>query len=142
MISFFEAQNSIRILCEDWLKDQPPTSERVPLIEGLGRYLTEDLVAPLDLPLSDVSAMDGYALCAQENDLPITVSQRYTVIGESRAGLPYAGRPLAPGECIRIFTGAVVPQSSSYRLSKYVNNIYFLTKAPTLSTLSGSKGFI
>jgi molybdopterin molybdotransferase len=113
MISFFEAQNSIRILCEDWLKDQPPTAERVPLIEGLGRYLTEDLVAPLDLPLSDVSAMDGYALCAQENDLPITVSQRYTVIGESRAGLPYAGRPLAPGECIRIFTGAVVPQSSS-----------------------------
>jgi hypothetical protein len=40
MISFFEAQNSIRILCEDWLKDQPPTAERVPLIEGLGRYLT------------------------------------------------------------------------------------------------------
>ena len=112
MISFSEAQNSIRILCEDWLKDQPPTSERVPLIEGLGRYLTEDLVAPLDLPLNDVSAMDGYALCAQKNELSITVSQRYKLIGESRAGLPYAGRPLGPGECIRIFTGAVIPPSS------------------------------
>ncbi len=112
MISFSEAQNSIRILCEDWLKDQPPTSERVPLIEGLGRYFTEDLVAPLDLPLNDVAAMDGYALCAQDNELSITVSRRYTVIGESRAGLPYAGRSLEPGECIRIFTGAVVPQST------------------------------
>lgn len=112
MISFSEAQDSIRILCEDWLKDQPPTPERVPLIEGLGRYLTEDLVAPLDLPLNDVSAMDGYALCAQKNELSITVSQRYKLIGESRAGLPYAGRPLGPGECIRIFTGAVIPPSS------------------------------
>ena len=70
--------------------------------EAHGRVLAEDLAAKRDQPPRDVSAMDGYA--AKSADLPETLK----IAGESGAGRPFAGA-LAPGEAVRIFTGAVVP---------------------------------
>jgi molybdopterin molybdotransferase len=55
--------------------------------------------------------MDGYAVCSPDAG-GAKSSQTFTVKGESRAGEPFEGGALAPGECIRIFTGAVVPTSS------------------------------
>jgi molybdopterin molybdotransferase len=52
--------------------------------------------------------MDGYALRA--SDVP-SVGARLPVVGESRAGVPH-DRDLAPGEAVRIFTGAVLPQGA------------------------------
>jgi molybdopterin molybdotransferase len=79
-------------------------SERVALIDALGRTLAERVIANIDVPPADNSAMDGYAL--RLADLPgdgagLTVSQRVT------AGR--APEPLAPGTAARIFTGAEVP---------------------------------
>ena len=83
----------------------PPKIERVALADALGRVLAEDLLAPNDVPAWDNSAMDGYAL--RVRDLPI-----------EGGFLPLAGRiaagdsgltPLAPGEAVRIFTGAPLP---------------------------------
>ena len=70
-----------------------------------------DVVAALELPRSDVSAMDGYAVCSSDAG-GAKSSQTFTLKGESRAGEPFEGGALALGECIRIFTGAVVPTSS------------------------------
>jgi molybdopterin molybdotransferase len=82
-------------------------TERLPLKQVLGRILAEEIRAPLDLPPFPNSAMDGYALRAE--DLHSQASFR--VIGTALAGHPFSG-PVAPGECVRIFTGAVLPENA------------------------------
>ena len=111
MISFAQAQENLERLCRLWLASNPEVSESLRLGEALGRYLMVDVVAALELPRSDVSAMDGYAVCSPDAG-GAKFSQTFTLKGESRAGEPFEGGALAPGECIRIFTGAVVPTSS------------------------------
>ncbi|MEI7435817.1 MAG: gephyrin-like molybdotransferase Glp [bacterium] len=68
-------------------------------------YLAQAILADRDIPAADRSAMDGYALRA--NDVagaPVTLR----VVGELPAGS--AAQPaLASGECVRIFTGANIP---------------------------------
>ncbi len=83
----------------------PVGREVVPLTAALGRVLAQDLVARHDLPELDNSAMDGYALRADDAR---RVDVELPVQGESRAG---GGAPpaLAPGHVMRIFTGAPVP---------------------------------
>jgi molybdopterin molybdotransferase len=83
---------------------RPIGSESVKLDHASGRVLAADVVAALDSPRADVSAMDGYAV--READLA-TLPARLRVSGESFPGqLP---PPIASGECARIFTGAPVP---------------------------------
>ncbi len=76
--------------------------ERVLAEEASGRYLAEPLVARREQPAADLSAMDGYAVCAGD------VAGPWTVIGESAAGHPFAGTVL-PGQAVRISTGAMMP---------------------------------
>lgn len=78
-------------------------SESVSLAQAAGRVLAQDIVAPVSIPSSNVSAMDGYAL-AQATP----AHSRLTIMGESAAGSPFTGS-LKAGECIRIMTGATVP---------------------------------
>src|SRR5436190_19248434 len=83
---------------------RPLAGERVPVEEALGRVLAEDVVAGLDLPPFDSSAMDGFALVAgPAASLP--------VVGESQAGRPFEGE-LQAGQALRISTGAVVPRGA------------------------------
>ena len=66
--------------------------------------LAEPLVAGLDLPPWDNSAMDGYALrLADWTGEPLVVSQRIRQAGSG---------PLQPGTCARIFTGAPLPEGA------------------------------
>ena len=111
MISFAQAQDNLHQLCRTWLVTHPDVSEPLALSESLGRYLAEDVIAAVELPRSDISAMDGYAVCSQDREGAVS-SQVFMLKGESRAGEPYSGDPLAPRECVRIFTGAVVPESA------------------------------
>jgi molybdopterin molybdotransferase len=83
----------------------------LPLSEALGFTLSEHIVAPANVPAFNNSAMDGYALhhedligCAAAN--PITL----TMVGKSFAGAPFTGS-IQRGQCIRIMTGAVVPDA-------------------------------
>lgn len=95
----------------DALQPAPPT--RVPLLEALGRFLARDIVASRSLPGCPVSAMDGYALRAEETsganrDRPA----RLRVVDTLYAGhLP--SRSLQPGEASRIFTGAPLPEGAN-----------------------------
>lgn len=82
-------------------------SESVSLAQAAGRVLAQDIVAPVSIPSSNVSAMDGYAL-AQATP----AHSRLTIVGESAAGSPFTGS-LKAGECIRIMTGATVPACCS-----------------------------
>lgn len=79
--------------------------ETVALAEANGRVLAEPVVARLTQPPFDASAMDGYALRAQ--DASATGSE-LAVIGTAAAGHPFDGA-IGPGEALRIFTGAPVP---------------------------------
>lgn len=80
--------------------------ESLPLADAAGRILAADLVAPFAVPPHDNAAVDGYAL--RHGDLAPAGETRLRVGGRAAAGHPL-GRGLAPGEAIRIFTGAPMP---------------------------------
>lgn len=79
--------------------------ENVPLAESLGRVLAEEVVSTASIPVFDNSSMDGYAL--RWSDVAV-VPTRLRVVGEVAAGSD-ADPMAAPGECVRIMTGAAVP---------------------------------
>ncbi|WP_428696932.1 molybdopterin molybdotransferase MoeA [Stappia sp.] len=87
---------------------EPVGTERVPIDAANGRILAADLAATRTQPPFPASAMDGYAVRAADiATLPATLR----VIGEAPAGHGYAGT-VQPGEALRIFTGAPVPQGA------------------------------
>lgn len=87
---------------------QPLSSEEVALSDAQNRVLAEDVTALRTQPPADVSAMDGYALRADDiASAPATL----TVIGEVAAGHPFAGR-VDMGQAARIFTGGVLPDGA------------------------------
>jgi len=86
----------------------PLPSQDVPLNEAAGRVLAADVAARITQPAADVSAMDGYAVRAEDvTNAPATLR----VIGEVAAGHPFAA-PVGPGETARIFTGGVLPDGA------------------------------
>jgi molybdopterin molybdotransferase len=83
-------------------------TEQVSLHEANGRVLAADLMARLTQPPFDASAMDGYALRAED---AAEVGSILTVVGESAAGHGFSGT-VASREAVRIFTGAPVPDGA------------------------------
>jgi molybdopterin molybdotransferase len=87
---------------------RPLARERLALGEALGRTLAADLKARRDQPPRAVSAMDGYAVRAADvARVPATLA----LVGAASAG-DAARRRVGPGETIRIFTGATVPDGA------------------------------
>lgn len=82
------------------------TRERVAVRSALGRVLAGDVIAPFAVPAHDNSAMDGYAL--RHADLSEVADTRLRVAGTAWAGQAFAGK-VAAGECVRIMTGALLP---------------------------------
>jgi len=91
----------------------PASPEPVPLLESLGRFLAGPLIASRSLPGCPMSAMDGYAVIAEETvgatrDTPVRLRVSETI---------YAGhlplRTLQPGQAARIFTGAPLPPGAT-----------------------------
>jgi molybdopterin molybdotransferase len=86
----------------------PLAVEAAPLAQAHGRVLADDLAALCTQPPADVSAMDGYAVRAQDvAKVPATLK----LIGEVAAGRPFAGT-VGSGEAARIFTGGVLPRGA------------------------------
>jgi molybdopterin molybdotransferase len=84
-------------------------SETVTLREAAGRVIAEDVVAPANLPPFDNSAVDGYAVRA--DDLDSAREGRLAVIDRVAAGHA-THHALKSGEAIRIFTGAPMPMGA------------------------------
>ena len=81
----------------------------VTIREAVGCVLAEDVSSPFNVPAFINSAMDGYAV--NSSDLPHTDTTRLKVIGKSFAGQPFK-HSVKSGECVRIMTGAVVPEGT------------------------------
>ena len=80
-------------------------SIQIPVQEATGFVLFKDVFSPINMPPFRQSAMDGYAVNVSEGET-------YTLLGEIKAGDNY--HPiLQPGEAVRIFTGAAVPDSAN-----------------------------
>ncbi len=82
-----------------------PVPETVPLLQALGRVMIEDAVATRSQPPFAASAMDGYGVAAGA----ATQGATFEVIGEAAAGHGFPGT-VGPGQAVRIFTGAPVPE--------------------------------
>jgi molybdopterin molybdotransferase len=80
--------------------------QSVPLREALGRVLAADIVAPLNLPPFDNSAVDGYAVRGENTDAAL--EQRLAIVDRVAAGHA-AAHAIKSGEAVRIFTGAPMP---------------------------------
>ena len=80
--------------------------ECVHIRQTLDRVLAADVISPIDVPGHDNSAMDGYAV--RFADLASAAETTLVRVGESFAGKP-SGVSIGPGQCVRIFTGAVMP---------------------------------
>ncbi|QRY79258.1 molybdopterin molybdotransferase MoeA [Pseudomonas sp. PDNC002] len=88
----------------DFVPPAPPIV-RVDLESALGRILAEDIHSPIDLPLWDNSAMDGYALRSADTG---EAGARLKIAGYIAAG-DAAEVELQPSQAVRIFTGAPLP---------------------------------
>jgi molybdopterin molybdotransferase len=80
-------------------------AEVVKIRDALGRVLAQEIVPQINVPAHDNSAMDGYAVRFSDIEKPLKE------IGTALAGKPFNGR-LGPGECVRIMTGAVMPEGA------------------------------
>ncbi len=88
------------------------TVMEVPISNCCGAILRKDIVARVDVPSADNSAMDGYAFChADLQELVGTGDAQITVGGVSLAGHPFAGK-IPQGQAIRIATGASIPDGA------------------------------
>jgi molybdopterin molybdotransferase len=86
----------------------PGEVETVPIAEALGRVLGADVVSDVDWPPFDTSAMDGYALRAGQASGSDGLSERPGLVAAGDPPPP----PLAPGEAVRVMTGAPLPAGS------------------------------
>ena len=83
-------------------------TERIPLVDAVGRILAEDVIADTALPPFDRSQMDGYAVkAADTKNIPATLK----LVGESAAGRGWH-KTLNKGEAVRIMTGAPIPKGA------------------------------
>ncbi len=86
--------------------------ERKPILDCLGQVLAEDVYSAIDIPPLDNSAMDGYALRAEDTHGASESSPRYlVVVGEVAAG-SMPTKEVRPGTAIRIMTGAPLPEGA------------------------------
>lgn len=83
-------------------------AEMVFLSDAVGRVLAEEAIARRTQPPADLSAMDGYAVRAEDVS---SVPARLTVVGEAPAGGSYT-EEVKSGQAVRIFTGAPLPRGA------------------------------
>ena len=87
--------------------------ETIPIEQSYGRCLASPVISQIDVPGFDRSAMDGYAVRADETTGASEYNPiRLSIIGQSMPGAGYA-RVLAKSQAVRIMTGAPLPQGAN-----------------------------
>ncbi len=81
-------------------------TERIGILEALGRVLAEDLISPLNVPPHNNSAMDGFAFAGAQ--MVDGKALQLKLVGTAFAGAAWRGH-LGEGECLKVMTGAVLP---------------------------------
>ncbi len=112
---------------------KPRTCESVPIAEAAGRVLGEDALAKTDQPPASMSAMDGYAVRADD---VASVPKELRIVGEAPAGGPFNGT-VSKDEAVRIFTGGVLPDGADSIViqedTEKVENEVLIKEAPKRS---------
>ena len=86
--------------------------ERKPVLDCLGQVLAEDVYSTIDIPPLDNSAMDGFAVRAEDTRGAGESSPRFlAVVGEVAAG-SIPTKEVGPGTAVRIMTGAPLPEGA------------------------------
>jgi len=92
-----------------------PEAEEIPLENALNRILAQDVLSAIDMPPFPKSAMDGYALRADDN------SERFRIVEVIPAGY-VPRRAIGPGQCAKIMTGGMLPQGADRVVKKEVTS--------------------
>jgi molybdenum cofactor synthesis domain-containing protein len=100
-----EPEEATRLIFENVPGPDPAAVEAVPLAEGDGRILAEDISATEDMPPFNTTAVDGYAL------LEADLEQSRRILGDQTAGR-LSGLTVVPGTAVRIMTGAPMPDGA------------------------------
>ena len=109
MLTIHEAEQRIKSAFAAY---SPMPIEHIALAAAQNRVLAEAVMAPWSQPRTALSAMDGYAVRASDTESPTSHTERplLKLVGEMAAGQKADAIPaLKPMECVRIFTGGVVP---------------------------------
>ena len=101
-----EADDAVNIVLENI---QVIGKERISIFESLGRVIGEEIISRRSLPPFDTSAMDGYAIKAEDTS---TGSAKLKVKGVIAAGDDVRELSINNGECYRIMTGAFLPKGA------------------------------
>jgi molybdopterin molybdotransferase len=101
MISVNDGQD--RILAQITAPSPP---ELVSVGRCLGRVTAQDIRSSMDVPPTDNSAVDGYAVASR--DIPAAATRELVVVAELAAGAVFSGA-LESGQALRIMTGAPMP---------------------------------
>ena len=83
--------------------------EQISVANAFGRTLAEPIVSRRDQPPTDVSAMDGYAVRAED---VATIPVELDIVGYAPAGHSFREK-IGPHEAVRIFTGAPIPEGAN-----------------------------
>jgi molybdopterin molybdotransferase len=97
MVSVLEAINLI------WDHSFNGKPKELSILEANNLVLAESIYSPINFPPFDQSAMDGYAICMNENT-------SYKLVSEIKAGDDTSNVIISPGQAARIFTGAMLPK--------------------------------
>ena len=103
------ASEALQIILEN---TQLLGTEKVQLLDALGRTLGRDVVAKEDIPPFDNSSMDGFAIVS--SDLKEATTERpciLEIVGESSAGNVFDG-VVNPGQAVRVMTGGMIPKGA------------------------------
>jgi len=101
LLSYETSQNMLELLHVNSLR-----TENVALSASLGRVLAEEIVAHYNDPQFPTASMDGYAVLHSDLD-----DKSITILGDNPAGHEEI-RVLKSGECIKTFTGSMMPQGA------------------------------
>jgi molybdopterin molybdotransferase len=97
-----------------WLDAQlhPLDHEDIPLRDAAGRVLATEVVSDVDVPGFDRATMDGYAVVADSTEGATPYNRvALKVVGDAMPGVPFT-HTIAPGDAVRIMTGAPMPSGS------------------------------
>lgn len=112
-------------------------TEKLTVENALGRVLAEPVYSPINIPHDRNAAMDGYAFASADKTDGLAFA--LSLAGASWAGRPFQGQ-LQAGQCVRIFTGAVVPnEADSVIMQEQVQvqdqTIHFPADTPALQNI-------
>jgi molybdopterin molybdotransferase len=87
-------------------------AESVPILDSLGQVLAEDIKSDINVPPRDNSAMDGYAVRAEDTKGASAASPRFLKVIDTVMAGAISRHKVVPGTAVRIMTGAPVPEGA------------------------------